>query len=98
MEPDDLKTRFTPKWLDKRIPGQRLFPTCELRPFEYGAFEQVYPMKFEFVYHFGGYSGALLQTPGEGLAWIKSVGIEPYFYQVLKKDLNGNYRELEETR
>ena len=49
MEPDDLKTRFTPKWLDKRIPGQRLFPTRELRPFEYGAFEEVYPMKFESI-------------------------------------------------
>ena len=93
---EELKRRFAPKRLAKEIPGQRLFPTRQGRSFEYGPFEQVSPRKFEFVYHFGGFSGVLLQTPPEGFVWIKSFG-SPLFWQVRKQDLDGNYLELEEN-
>jgi hypothetical protein len=98
MEPDELKRRFGRKRLGKQIPGQRLFPTSDLRFFKYGKLEQVYPMEFLFVYYFGGFSGTPFQRPPEGFAWIKSTGLYPHFWQVQKQDLDGNYGELEENR
>jgi hypothetical protein len=83
---EELKRRFAPKRLKKEIPGQRLFPTRQGRSFEY--LEPVSPRKFEFVYHFGGFSGVLLQKPPDGFAWIKSFG-SPLFWQVRKQDLDG---------
>ena len=74
-----------------------MFPTSDLKFFNYGNLEQVYPMKFEFVYYFGGFLGAPLRPP-EGFAWIKSTGLHPIFWQVRKQDLDGNYGELEENR
>jgi hypothetical protein len=47
------------------------------------------------VHSFGGFSGAPLQTPREGFAWIKSIGPRPYFWEVRKRDLDGNYSEFE---
>ena len=95
---EELKRRFAPKRLGKQIPGQRLFPTSDFKFFRYGNLEQVYPMKFEFVYYFGGFSGAPIQRPPEGFAWIKSTGLQPLFWQVRKQDLDGNYKELEKDR
>ena len=99
MEPDDLMTRFAPKWLDKKISGQRLFPTHDYKSFKYGGFEEVWVTRFQFVYYFGGFPGAPFQQPGESFAWIKSIGgPHPYFWEVRKQDLDGNYSELEENR
>ena len=95
MEPEELRRRFAPKVLNKRIRGQQLFPASDLRSFNYGTFEEVWDsMKFQFVHSFGGFSGAPLQTPREGFAWIKSIGPHPYFWEVRKRDLDGNYSEF----
>ena len=37
MESEELKRRFTPKVLSKRISGQRLLPTHDFKSFKYGA-------------------------------------------------------------
>jgi len=99
MEPSELSRRFSPKVLNKQIRGQRLLPTEDRRSFEYGAFEEIYPYtKFQFVYSFGGFSGAEFRTPAEGLAWIKSTDLDAFYWEVRKQDLDGNYSEVEEIR
>ena len=99
MESEELKRRFAPKVLNKRISGQRLLPTQDFKSFKYGDFEEVWVTPFQFVYYFGGFPGAPFQQPGEAFAWIKSIrGPQPYFWEVRKKDLDGNYSELEENR
>ena len=60
---EELKRRFAPKRLGKHIPGQRLLPTSDFKFFRYGNLEQVYPMKFEFVYYFGGFSDRQFRGP-----------------------------------
>ena len=85
MEPSELSRRFSPKVLNKQIRGQRLLPTEDRR-------------SFEFVYSFGGFSGAEFRTPGEGLAWIKSTDLDAFYWEVRKQDLDGNYSEVEEIR
>ena len=71
MESEELKRRFAPKVLNKRISGQRLLPTHDFKSFEYGDFEEVWVTPFQFVYYFGGFPGAPFQQPGEAFAWIK---------------------------
>jgi hypothetical protein len=99
MELAELSRRFTPKVLNKQIRGQRMLPTNDRTSFEYGAFEEIYPhTRFQFVYSFGGFSGGAFQTPGEGLAWIKSTDLDAFFWEVRRQDLDSNYSELEENR
>ena len=99
METKSWGRRFAPKVLNKQISGQRLLPTNDRKSFTYGAFEEIYPYtRFQFVYSFGGLSGATFRMPREGLAWIKSTDLDAFFWEVRKQDLDGNYSELEADR
>ena len=69
MEPEELRRRFAPKVLNKKIRGQQLFPADDLRSFNYGTFEEVWDsMKFQFVHSFGDRSSPVfLGGPKTGL-------------------------------
>ena len=98
MESEELKRRFAPKVLNKRISGQRLLPTHDFKSFKYGDFEEVWVTPFQFVYYFGGSRERHFSSRVRHFAWIKSIrGPQPYFWEVRKKDLDGNYTELEEN-
>jgi hypothetical protein len=67
MESEELKRRFAPKVLNKRISGQRLFPTDGFKSFKYGGFEEVWVTQFQFVYYFGGFPESAISTAGRGI-------------------------------
>ena len=99
MESEELKRRFTPKVLSKRISGQRLLPTHDFKSFKYGDFEEVWVTPFQFVYYFGGFPGAPFQQPGEAFACILSQSwvLTRIFGKSKSRTWTGTTRNLERT-
>ena len=90
MDPGEQRKRYATLKLAKRIRG-----TCADLTFKYGAFEEIASgTNFQFVYSFGGFSGRPIQTPAEGFAWFKTAGPSPFYWEVRKQDLKGNYSEV----
>jgi hypothetical protein len=95
QEEPSLKLRD--KFLTKQIRGQRIImarktSSSSRESFTYGQFEDVYPMPFNFILSVGGYPGAPEQLPPENFEWIRN-SRDSLRYEVLKRDLDGNYRE-----
>ena len=94
---EELEKKFGPKFLTKKIPGQRMTmarktSSSSRESFTYGNFEEVYPLTFEFVISIGGFSGAREQIPPDGFEWIRS---KHMMWEVKKNDLNGNFRDAD---